>query len=401
MIPIYDLLTYSDNISLDREVTKFVNDQILDVLRMITETSEDINNDQFIQMHIPHGCFRDPNFLVSKKLIEIQEILSDHIIRIGNFSISPVNEYIIYNLISTMIDLINDEQIDPPRVPSALRKNIESCEEYANLEDETGSNNNVVLQCIENPTYYKDILFEDFDFGEDSVNCCFTQFMNYGFNVLRITKDRLTEYLPMLSDDLYDKYNIFLKSRINEENEKLIYDIKKACIALQTRKLYFSAPEDERNSYICDLLKAKGYIVSDQSLIGVSKSRKSPGEIDLNIRKSPDDSWSLYEALNLDYFSSKSNTYWDEHLSKLLDNYNPIGAEFLFLVVYLSCSKDKFQEYRTTYCEYIGKNAPDCYTVDDITYKYEEYEFIAMAKCTYSRCGMPATVYHILVRIGE
>lgn len=71
------------------------------------------------------------------------------------------------------------------------------------------------------------------------------------------------------------------------EEEKLRKQLKNdlidACKMMQSNSIYWDCKEDVRNTYIRDILRAKKYIVSDQTLIGKSESGKSSGELDIEV----------------------------------------------------------------------------------------------------------------------
>ena len=190
--------------------------------------------------------------------------------------------------------------------------------------------------------------------------------------------------------------------------DKLLRDIYLACSSMQSQKLYWNLPDDEkgskediRNDCIRNFLRAKKYYVSDQSRSGVGSGGRRAGELDMDIRLEPDAPWTIYEALNISSTADKSK--WNEHLHKLLINYNPNGLPFLFLVSYLECSRKDFPKIADAYDEHMHWHDPKgCERVNDSFSKLNEDhgQFIRMAKCTYY-CGVPTTVYHICVRLGD
>lgn len=187
---------------------------------------------------------------------------------------------------------------------------------------------------------------------------------------------------------------------IIEEEKELIHAILDACKTLQSHKIYWDATENERNTYIRDILRAKGYIVADQTLSGKSSSGKNPGELDISIMKSSDEAWTVVEALNISSFTKGQRDNWNEHLLRLLDNYNPIGYPFLFLVSYLECSKDKMNDIILNYSEHLSKYSPPNYALQKFSNRDSGSSFIWSAECIYDRAGFPTTVYHICVRLG-
>lgn len=190
--------------------------------------------------------------------------------------------------------------------------------------------------------------------------------------------------------------------------EKLLRDIYLACASMQSQKLYWNLPDDEkgskediRNDCIRNFLRARNYCVSDQSRSGVGSGGRRAGEVDMDIRLEPDAPWTIYEALNISGTADKSK--WNEHLHKLLINYNPNGLPFLFLVSYLECSRKEFPHIADAFENHMQRHDPkDCERVrDSFSSLNEDHgQFIRMARCTYY-CGVPITVYHLCVRLGD
>lgn len=188
---------------------------------------------------------------------------------------------------------------------------------------------------------------------------------------------------------------------VTEKQNKLFLDIINVCQVMQSNKIYWHASEDARNTYIRDLLRAKEYCIADQTLSGKSASGKQAGELDIDIRESPEKPWTIYEALNISSFSETNKKNWNDHLSKLLDNYNPIGCPFLFLASYLECSKDNFKEIWLKYLEHISTYSPNSYALQKTNTHNNDSFFIRSAESIYDRGGLPTTVYHICVRLGD
>ncbi|MBQ8621536.1 MAG: hypothetical protein IJ422_04390 [Oscillospiraceae bacterium] len=194
----------------------------------------------------------------------------------------------------------------------------------------------------------------------------------------------------------------------DQARETLLRDIYLACASMQSQKLYWNLPDNEtgskediRNDCIRNFLRARSYCVSDQSRSGIASGGRRAGELDMDIRLEPDAPWTIYEALNISGTTDKSK--WNEHLHKLLINYNPNGLPFLFLVSYLECSRKDFPKIADAYDEHMRWYDPKgCERVNDSFAKLnEDYgQFIRMARCTYY-CGVPTTVYHICVRLGD
>lgn len=188
---------------------------------------------------------------------------------------------------------------------------------------------------------------------------------------------------------------------VEEKQNQLIQDIISACQTMQSTKIYWKASEDDRNTFVRDILRAKGYYIADQTRSGKSSTGKRPGELDIEIRESSDSPWTVYEALNISSFAQTYKNDWNEHLSRLLDNYNPLGYPFLFLVSYLECSKDRFKDIWLDYYAHASTYSPPNYSLQSVEAQNDDSFYIRSAQCVYDRAGLPTTVYHICVRLGE
>ena len=188
---------------------------------------------------------------------------------------------------------------------------------------------------------------------------------------------------------------------ISERRNKLVQDIIDSCSTMQSNKMYWSASEDQRNTFIRDMLRGKGYYISDQTFSGKSATGKKPGELDIEIRESPDRPWAIFEAMNLTGFNASEKKTWNEHLAKLIDNYNPMGLPFLFLVSYLNCTKDSFKGIWLDYAEHLAHHSGDGYSIQKVLEREDDFFYIRSSECVYDRSGLPTMVYHICVRLGD
>lgn len=218
MIPPICLLEYKKYRSLDLKVTRFINDQILKMLTVIQETSE-ADKDEDVYGVVPRGCFRDENFSFEKKIEEIRAILASEIIRENNLEMSLVNKYIIFQVIDTYIQFdFGDDVLS--EIPDQLKKEILDCPEYwdeAGLEG-NGKPYNVVLYNICNYKEYLEFLFDDWDFMGETPSYV----MNWTMNMEETDLDQLKsveEFLPMVPDDIYEKYKKECRRYSKMENE--------------------------------------------------------------------------------------------------------------------------------------------------------------------------------------
>lgn len=190
---------------------------------------------------------------------------------------------------------------------------------------------------------------------------------------------------------------------VEREKQALLDAVAAACVRLQGNQQLWKTAEDNRNTYLRDLLLSKGYHVSDQTLIGVGAGGKRSGEVDLLIRNAQNLPWMACEAMNIESDSSSQLEYWDKHMNKLLVNYNPVGMQNLILISYVAADADKFTKLWSTYSEHMRWYDPPKVIRRAGTYqeiRQENYDCIRIACCTYDRGGMPTNVYHYFLRLG-
>ena len=192
-----------------------------------------------------------------------------------------------------------------------------------------------------------------------------------------------------------------------EDEQKLLDTIRQSCLYIQGDPIYYlkggetgRGMEDNRNRRIRDNLEMLGYTVKDQTQRGVSATGRGVGELDLllyNDRKEP---WTIIEALRV---SSGAKTEWNEHLDKLLENYNYFGAPCVYLLTYVDADTDAFQKIWEGYQLHIPKRAPGKFTYCAESLVVQKSptgpQDIQTAKCIYRYNGRETTAYHIFARI--
>jgi small GTP-binding protein len=187
----------------------------------------------------------------------------------------------------------------------------------------------------------------------------------------------------------------------------LVTDVIQACMKLQGNRLYRQRQtvkteqgihENPRNTFLRDLLDFKNYHTQDQTLNGVSLHCNKAGELDILIKKDPNTPWAILEALN-----HKDESYWQEHLVKLLEKYNPQGIRTLFLVTYVGCMACNFGDICDKYADSIPQYATASYKPRQDSFReVDQSEIMIRAyQCSYLCGSEEATVYHIFVYMGE
>ena len=76
-------------------------------------------------------------------------------------------------------------------------------------------------------------------------------------------------------------------------------------------------------------------------------------------------------------------------------------AENAKLVSVLGCRKDRFKEIWLDYFEHLSTYSPPNYSLQSAEGQSDDSFYIRCAECVYDRAGLPTTIYHICVRLGE
>lgn len=235
-------------------------------------------------------------------------------------------------------------------------------------------------------------------------------------DILRLTKkerfdeeDRPRGYLIEIREqemikalNLPDKerlFNLFSNTRDNILTcDKLCEYLISACAQIQSNPKYWNEKEDPRSTQVRTILRNRGVFVSDQTLYGHAKDSDNPGEVDLMIMKDTTDPLTIVEAMNIDSVNKK---YIQDHLNKLLDDYNPSGLPELFLVAYVQKAKTRFQSFWNNYLGFIdGTDAGD-FSFKSINECDTHNHFLKHAVAEYSCDGAIFTVHHICMRAGD
>lgn len=129
--------------------------------------------------------------------------------------------------------------------------------------------------------------------------------------------------------------------------EHFLDSLISSCIDLQGHKIYRTASEDDRNTFIASSLDKLGYFTKDQTRWGKSYEGKMSGEIDIMVKEKDGKPYSIIEAMNLD---SLNKAYINKHLLKIF-GYDTSGLKQNFILVYSTAKK--FQQLWENYINYI------------------------------------------------
>jgi|GEM_PF-4747655 len=433
---------YTKNQELNREILIWINERILSLLDMYV----DLGNDTGWEFNYLSICF-PKTFIEDSGVSECLRVLDDiHDILKSSYirkDLRLLYKYILINLIEHYQVLYDDAKMCGeqdtcnnyfPPVQEALARKIykEFGYEFDNeaVDDEIEEDENHPRIFIETGLEDIDGLFWEDVFDDTEVEIDFIdQFVDESINKIEqgeIVQWDLEYYVDLMSRATKERYNKIkpLLTKIQEKSvesvaerivsdhvipdlkkslkkDTLLRDICTACISLQGIQKNILKEENARNTYIRDILRSKGYYIADQTLRGKSAGKKQLGELDFEIMKTSEIPFAIYEALNLNNFSNSGQQYLNNHLNKLLDNYNSMGIPYAFLVCYINCTKEKFGDYWSKYCDYLKGCSCGCFLCHFVC-EYEQVEnYIRCIECNYECGGAFTTVYHIAVCMND
>ena len=192
-----------------------------------------------------------------------------------------------------------------------------------------------------------------------------------------------------------DLLNVFEELR-SPSTQKFIDKLIVACVKLQGNRIYrgdFS--EDDRNTYISDLLDGDDYRTKDQTRWSKSAVGKSAGEIDILVKDNKSLPFTIIEALNL---KSVLKSYIITHIDKTF-KYDTTGFEYNFIIAYVNIKN--FGSFWKNYVKFISSHIYlyKFLSVQEITaYNYAD---IRVAKAKHIRNGKEIYLYHIAVNLSE
>lgn len=164
-------------------------------------------------------------------------------------------------------------------------------------------------------------------------------------------------------------------------------------VRLQGRAKAVKADEDSRNTFIAEILRARGYLVKDQIRWGSSSSGKRPGELDIFIETPDGNAVSVIEAFNLKGFNRKDIS---DHFQKIF-LYDAPGLETNYIAVYVeSVDFGKlWRDYLSCLVEVDVKYKLNDAPVEEIT----QYTDIKLARTVHVRHDRDTTVYHLFINM--
>lgn len=333
------VLSYSENETLDYEITEFVNEVLEDILTCTIELHEDAksingsgNSKSYIIEGISPGTmFRENSKKCENTLYELRELIDLCTIR---FRMHPRYYFFLYRCIERFVDVFEDADEGEEKLNRTVCEPLRSKVMYTYGEN--------MVHIMENVSEYLFFCFDDTDFLPEDLSAIVDLYLSGSpfFNNL-MSPEELDNFVELMGIDQREKY-LQMRSKEKTENEATVqqfqpavfsHNLKKALLQIQRNRLYWDVAEDDLNMALRDRL-AMLYETHDQTMQGQSETGVKNGELDFLVyhRELP---VAIAEALKLGSVD-KSNI--SKHINKTLENYDPNGLPYAYIIVYSTAS---------------------------------------------------------------
>lgn len=172
--------------------------------------------------------------------------------------------------------------------------------------------------------------------------------------------------------------------------------ILKSCLTIQTNRIYYgNFSEDDRNTFIANLLESAGFLTKDQTRKSTTQTGKSAGEVDIFIQDVDHLPVSLIEALNL---TSVSKDYIVKHIDKIF-TYDANGLSNNYVLVYANAKN--FGSFYKVYREFVKSHKfkyPLVRMTDDSSIQYAEMKKFTIV---HNRDDVEVNMHHIVINLCD
>lgn len=298
-----DIVDYDNLSSLGMRITKYVNSNLRDILRVlidILETDPEFDLDGFFPrdylMRKPQECRNAVN--------ELYEIICSKNIR--DF-IKPKYEYLLYAILCWWEDCTDDED-------DLIINSIDD-ELKRDLDNDGGKN---ILKWIQDYEEYYYICFQDHDFLPEQLSSMVMLYLrNPKLLEMFFQHDNLDDYIDLMECDLRDRY-LEIQSKKNRDlwtslSENVVIELISVIKRFQKRIVHFeNRDEVEITADIQDAIAGSlnnkyGLHISREFTMG--RAIKKLGETDLYIYAEKDGHVMDYAVLENKYIENFTNQY--------------------------------------------------------------------------------------------
>lgn len=305
------LFNYSKYNSTDIKVTKYINENLKCMTRVMLDMIED-DCELDIEYYIPRNYLTSKSEECKKLIYELYDILSSNTLR---DYVKPNFEYLLYAIISWWEDITSDEEeLIPVEISEEMLNEIKGNTDYW---DEDGCN--LILERITNFEEFYYFCFEDHDFLPGTLESMVTIYLRSPDLFKSMFSDvDLNEYIDLMPVDLQELYNEKQSIHSTSQNHlKENYNIVKefcTCLDSLEQRIVEIEKRDEVEisndlySMLVRVLKINhDLVVSREATIG--RANKKLGETDLYAYKHTKELKEEYFIVENKYLENFSNQY--------------------------------------------------------------------------------------------
>jgi hypothetical protein len=274
-----DIVDYDNLSSLGMRITKYVNSNLRDIVRVLIDTLE-IDSEFGLDGFFPRDYLMRKPRECRNAVNELYEIICSKNIR--NF-IKPKYEYLLYTILCWWEECADDEEdliINP--VDDELKRDLTD-------NDEDGQN---VLRWIQDFEEYYDMCFQDHDFLPEQLNNMVTLYLgNPKMLEILFHYDNLDDYVDLMDCDLRERY-LEKRDEKNESSftslsEKIVEELMSIIRRFQKRIVHFEKRDEveitaDIQDAIAGSLNSK-YDLHISREFTMGRAMKKLGETDLYI----------------------------------------------------------------------------------------------------------------------
>lgn len=397
---------------------EWINDQVYRWVKFVLEEFE-VNNDCYENQYAWIENFFPRSYLEDNPLEKCVSVFKDilYILKAPELrSLTLLQQYVCIKVLRYYVESIEDDMRNNFAYDYLI---VPMKQEVLDTLDETETTEDFWKYHLE------DIEYNLFDYVEILLADFYTEGFLHSFVQGESIPLNLERYYDILSRNVKEHYNTLYPALTNAKevylmkqgqligelvsnklekkvlNKQLIEDICNACYMLQGSVMHVRKHENSYNTYIRDILRNKKYIVADQTEHGRSVNGKEAGKIDLEVLNTENSPVAIFEGLILKSSSASSKEYFKIHLNKLLNYYNPVGVQSLFLTCYVFCKREVFEDLYLSYKNYIKETKLDNYLFIRSEHLEHGYHNLFIEQVEYQIGCKEVTVYLLMIYMGE
>lgn len=390
MIPV-GLFHYEDGRTLDFEITRYVNDNLVEILRVLRDRLQgdpDFGMDEFLPWY-----YIEEHSDNEARVRELYDIVSQNDLRKW---ISPVYEYMLYSILEWWEDMWDDESdLFPVPLSDELVSKIHNETRYI---DDDG---NHVLSAITNYAKFKDIWFEDNDFLPTPLAKYVDMYLTYGETDFDMcSSEYLDNYIDLMPVDLRNQYlekkNPSHETKYSDGDIErgIVDELYRALLDLQKRAVeVYNRGETEISSDICGIVAR---ILNEKYKLNITRETpmgyalKKIGETDLFI----------YSADMSRYYAVCENKLIEDFDDALGQLWGYLNFHFQFGVTISINKKFTLPDARKHIEDKLLANAYPAFSLVDLRDTGLPYVLKSMHKIPEDD-DMEFPIYHLILHLKE